>query len=464
MKKNEHQSLPVARQRSREQLYKEGKALRDSCPRASHADWKPPADRVDPIEILEASNKGRLPELIPVRYGRMIPSPFVFYRGAAAIMAADLAHTPATGIRVQCCGDAHLMNFGVFATPERREIFDINDFDETLPAPWEWDIKRLATSFLIASRSNGFSQAEARKTALGCVRSYRERMIEFAQMRTLDVWYARLDLRETILGSIKDDEAQRRLKHRVQKAEASDVLESDFPKLVTLEEGEPTIRDNPPLIYHLREQGGPEFEAKVADAFAGYRESLPEERRVLVDRYQIKDFAIKVVGVGSVGTFCGVMLMMADVDDPLFLQVKEAGSSVLEPYAGKSVYENHGQRVVTGLRLMQSASDLFLGWTKGREGRHFYVRQLHDMKIKMLVELFTPKVMLQYAEYCGWALARAHARAGQPALIAGYMGKGDEFDEALADFAISYAQQNERDFEALVQAARKGRIEVYTES
>jgi hypothetical protein len=273
-----------------------------------------------------------------------------------------------------------------------------------------------------------------------------------------------LDLRETILGSIKDDETQKRLKHRVQKAEASDVLESDFPKLVTLEKGEPTIRDNPPLIYHLREQAGPEFEAKVADAFASYRESLPEERRVLVDRYQIRDFAIKVVGVGSVGTFCAVMLMMADVDDPLFLQVKEAGSSVLEPYAGKSIYENHGQRVVTGLRLMQSASDLFLGWTKGREGRHFYVRQLHDMKIKMLVELFTPKVMLQYAEYCGWALARAHARAGQPALIAGYMGKGDEFDEALAEFAVSYAQQNERDFEALVEAARKGRIKVYTES
>ena len=464
MKEKEHESPIVVRQRSRKQLYEEGKALRDSCPRASHADWKPPADRVDPIEILETSNKGRLPDLIPVRYGRMIPSPFVFYRGAAAIMAADLAHTPATGIRVQCCGDAHLMNFGVFATPERREIFDINDFDETLPAPWEWDIKRLATSFLIASRSNGFSEAEAHKTALGCVRSYRERMIEFGQMRTLDVWYARLDLRETILGSIKDDEAQKRLKHRVQKAETSDVLESDFPKLVTLEKGEPTIRDNPPLIYHLREQAGPEFEAKVADAFARYRESLPEERRVLVDRYQIKDFAIKVVGVGSVGTFCAVMLMMADVDDPLFLQVKEAGSSVLEPYAGKSVYENHGQRVATGLRLMQSASDLFLGWTKGREGRHFYVRQLHDMKIKMLVELFTPKVMLQYAEYCGWALARAHARSGHPALIAGYMGKGDEFDEALANFAISYTQQNERDFEALVQAVRKGRIEVYTES
>jgi uncharacterized protein (DUF2252 family) len=456
-------SPAVVRQRSREQQYAEGKAIRDTCPRLNHADWKPPADRVDPIEILEASNKGRLPELIPVRYGRMIPSPFVFYRGAAAIMAADLAHTPATGIRVQSCGDAHLMNFGAFATPERRVIFDINDFDETLPAPWEWDVKRLATSFLIASRSNGFSEADARKTALCCVRSYRERMAEFAQMRTLEVWYARLDL-ETILPSIKDQEAQKRLQRRVQKAEASDVLEVDFPKLVSVENGEPTIRDNPPLIYHLREQAGPEFEARVADAFARYRESLPDERRVLLDRYQRKDLAIKVVGVGSVGTFCAVILMMADVDDPLFLQVKEAGTSVLEPYAGKSIYANHGQRVVAGLRLMQSASDLFLGWTEGREGRHFYVRQLHDMKIKLLVELFTLKVMIQYAEYCGWALARAHARAGQPALIAGYLGKADQFDEAVADFATAYAGQNESDYKALVRAVRQGRIEVFTES
>jgi uncharacterized protein (DUF2252 family) len=393
----------------------------------------------------------------------MIPSPFVFYRGAAAIMAADLARTPATGIRVQACGDAHLMNFGAFATPERRVIFDINDFDETLPAPWEWDVKRLATSFLIASRSNGFSEADARKTALCCVRSYRERMAEFAQMRTLEVWYARLDL-ETILPRIKDQEAQKRLQRRVQKAEASDVLEVDFPKLVSVENGEPTIRDNPPLIYHLREQAGPEFEARVADAFARYRESLPDERRVLLDRYQRKDLAIKVVGVGSVGTFCAVILMMADVDDPLFLQVKEAGTSVLEPYAGKSIYANHGQRVVAGLRLMQSASDLFLGWTEGREGRHFYVRQLHDMKIKLLVELFTLKVMIQYAEYCGWALARAHARAGQPALIAGYLGKADQFDEAVADFATAYAGHNESDYKALVRAVRQGRIEVFTES
>ncbi len=456
-------SPAVVRQRLREQLYTEGKAIRDSCPRASHADWKPPADRPDPIEILEASNKGRLPELIPVRYGRMIPSPFVFFRGAAAIMAADLAQTPATRIRVQVCGDAHLMNFGAFATPERRVIFDINDFDEALPAPWEWDVKRLATSFLIASRSNGFRESAARKTALCCVRSYRERMAEFAQMRTMEVWYARLDL-ERILPSIKDQEAQKRLERRVRKAEASDVLEVDFPKLVSLENGEPTIRDSPPLIYHLREQAGLEFGARVDDAFARYRESLPDERRVLLDRYQRKDLAMKVVGVGSVGTFCAVMLMMADVDDPLFLQVKEAGTSVLEPYAGKSIYANHGQRVVTGLRLMQSASDLFLGWTEGREGRHFYVRQLHDVKIKLLVELFTLKVMVQYAEYCGWALARAHARAGQPALIAGYLGKGDQFDEAVADFATAYAEQNERDYKALVRAARQGRIEVHTES
>ena len=455
--------LIVKRQRSKEQQYTDGKAIRDICPRESHAEWKPPEHRTQPVEILEASNKGRLPDLVPVRYGRMIPSPFVFFRGAAAIMAADLAHTPVTGIRVQVCGDAHLMNFGVFATPERRIIFDINDFDETLPAPWEWDVKRLATSFLIASRSNGFSESAARKAALCCVRSYRERMAEFAQMRTLEVWYARLDL-ERVLPTIKDREAQKRLERRVQKAEASDVLEINFRKLVTVENGEPVIRDNPPLIYHLREQSSPEFEAKVADAFVRYRESLPDERRVLLDRYQRKDLAVKVVGVGSVGTFCAVMLLMADVDDPLFLQIKEAEPSVLEPYAGKSIYGNHGQRVVTGLRLMQSASDLFLGWAEGGEGCHFYVRQPRDIKIKLLVELFTLKVMVQYAEYCGWALARAHAKAGQPALIAGYLGKGAQFDEACADFATAYARQNERDHEALVRAARQGRIEVQTEN
>jgi uncharacterized protein (DUF2252 family) len=461
-KKNKPASPAAVPLRSREQRYAEGKAIRETCLRGSHAQWKPPVDRADPIEILEASNKGRLPELIPVRYGRMIPSPFVFYRGAAAIMAADLADTPSTGIRVQACGDAHLMNFGAFATPERRVVFDINDFDETLPAPWEWDVKRLATSFLIASRSNGFSETDGRKTVLSCVRTYRERMAEFARMRTMEIWYARLDL-ERILPSIKDHEAQKRLQQRVQKAETDTTQAADFPKLVSVDNGEPRIRDNPPLIYHLNEQAVPEFQSRVADAFAGYRESLPDERRVLLDRFQRKDLAMKVVGVGSVGTFCAVMLMMADVDDPLFLQVKEAGPSVLEPYAGKSIYANHGQRVVNGLRLMQSASDLFLGWTEGREGRHFYVRQLHDVKIKLLVEVFTPKLMVQYAEYCGWALARAHARAGQPSLIAGYLGKGDQFDQALADFAVTYAEQNESDYKALVRAVRQGRIEVYAE-
>ena len=455
-------SLVVVPQRSRDQLSTAGKATRDSCPRLSHAGWKPRPDRLDPIEILEASNKGRLPELIPVRYGRMIPSPFAFFRGAAAIMAADLAHTPATGIRVQVCGDAHLMNFGAFATPERRLVFDINDFDETLPAPWEWDVKRLATSFLIASRSNRFSESAARSTALSCVRSYRERMADFARMHTLEVWYARLDL-ETILPSIKDQEAQKRFEQRVKKAQTSEAHEADFPKLVSVEHGEPRIRDSPPLIYHLSEQASPEFETKVADAFARYRESLPDERRVLLDRFQRKDLAVKVVGVGSVGTFCAVLLMMADLDDPLFLQVKEAGTSVLEPYAGKSIYSNHGQRVVTGQRLMQSASDMFLGWAEVRDGRHFYVRQLHDMKIKLLVETLTPSLMVQYAAYCGWALARAHARAGQPSMIAGYLGKGDQFDEAVADFATAYAEQNERDYKAMVKAARQGRIEVSTE-
>lgn len=440
-----------------------GKALREKVPRTSHGQWKLPPGRRDPIELLKHTDQGKLADLLPIRYGRMSQSPFAFLRGAAALMAADLAATPATGIRVQACGDCHVANFGGFGSPERRLVFDINDFDETLPAPWEWDVKRLATSFLIASHSNGFSETDARKTVLSCVRTYRERLAEFAQMRTMEIWYARMDL-ERILPSIKDQEAKERLQRRVQKAEADSAHEADFPKLVSVENGEPRIRDNPPLIYHLNEQAVPEFETRVADAFARYRESLPDERRVLLDRFQRKDLAMKVVGVGSVGTFCAVILMMADVDDPLFLQVKEAAPSVLEPYAGKSVYENHGQRVVNGLRLMQSASDLFLGWTEGREGRHFYVRQLHDIKIKLLVELFTPKLMVQYAEYCGWALARAHARSGQPSRIAGYLGKGDQFDEALSDFAVTYAEQNERDYHALLNAVRQGRIKVFTES
>ena len=440
----------------------EGKTLRQRVSRKSHAGWHAPAHRRDPIDILIQSGEGRLPELLPIRYGRMLQSPFSFYRGGAAIMAADLATTPVMGIRAQLCGDCHLLNFGTFATPERRLLFDINDFDETLPGPWEWDVKRLAASFVIAGRHNGFSEEEAREAALACARGYRERMAEFADMKVLDVWYAYIDV-DKALGMVDDEQAAQRFRKRMAKAEKRDVANEDFPKLATLENGAPRIRDNPPLIYHLPETGSAEFEERVREAFGLYRETLSADRRLLLDRYEFKDLAIKVVGVGSVGTRCAILLMMAGADDPLFLQVKEARPSVLEPYVGRSPYANHGQRVVVGQRLMQSASDLFLGWTETNLGRHFYVRQLRDMKIKPLVEIFDPVLMRQYAEVCGWCLARAHARSGDAARIGGYLGKSERFDEALADFAQAYANQNERDHQALVAAVRAGRIEVYLE-
>lgn len=398
---------------SRAELYAMDKSLRDKCPRAAHAAWQPAADRPDPIVLLEESSKGRIPQLLPVRYGRMLKSPFVFYRGAAFNMAADLSTTPSTGLRVQACGDCHLCNFGAFATPERRIIFDINDLDETLPAPWEWDVKRLAASFVLACRDNGFSADVARDAALSCVRSYRARMAEYSDMRTMDVWYSSLDM-EALMATIRDEEARKRTKKRLEKARARTVAEHDFPELVHTTGLTPTIKENPPLIYHPRDVGFEVHMENVKKAFAGYRDSLPEHRRLLLDRFKLMDIAIKVVGVGSVGTACGVILMMASDTDPLFLQVKEARESVLEPYAGKSAHSNHGQRVVIGCQLMQSASDLFLGWTEGATGKQFYLRQLKDMKIKPLVEIFTPGVMLQYAELCGWCVAHAHARSGEP--------------------------------------------------
>jgi uncharacterized protein (DUF2252 family) len=424
--------------------------------------WKAPRGRPDPVRLLEKSNQGRLPELVPIRHGRMLHTPFTFYRGAALNMAADLAATPATGLRVQACGDCHLMNFGDFATPERRVIFDINDLDETLPAPWEWDVKRLAASFVLAGRNNGFSKADARDAALACARSYRERMAEFSEMSVLDVWYASIDV-EKVLPTIRDKEARRRHQKLLEKARARRVLEHDFPKLAAMAGQSPAIRDNPPLIYHPREQGVEDLLARTHAAFAGYRNSVQEDRRVLIDRYELKDIAIKVVGVGSVGTFCAVTLLMASEQDPLFLQVKEARPSVLEAYAGKSIYRNHGQRVVNGYRLMQSASDIFLGWTKGKLGRHFYIRQLRDMKVGPMVELFGPGMMSQYAEICAWALARAHARSGAPAQISGYLGRSDAFDKAIAAFSVAYADQSERDHAALKKAVRSGRLEVLTE-
>ena len=449
--------------RSYSELYALGKSLRHKCPRHSHAEWKPTQNRLDPLLLLKESSKGRIPELLPIRNGRMMQSPFTFYRGAGLNMAADLAVTPITGLRVQACGDAHLCNFGVYATPERRVIFDVNDLDETLPAPWEWDVKRLAASFVLACRSNGFNKSDARDTALSCVRSYRLSMAEFSQMRALDVWYATGEL-EKIIASVKDKETQARMRKRLAKARSQTVLEHLYPELVVTDGSAPKIKDDPPLIYHHKVQKQKGFADLFWKAFAAYRETLPEYRRILLDRFKLMDIAIKVVGVGSVGTACAVMLFMANEKDPLFLQVKEAGSSVLEPYAGKSQYANHGQRVVSGCQLMQSASDLFLGWTEGQFGRHYYVRQLKDMKIKPLVEIFTPIEMEQYAEHCGRTLARAHARSGEPAKISGYMGKADTFDEAIADFSVAYADQSERDHDVLKKAVRNGKLEVATEA
>lgn len=447
---------------SRAELHASGKRLRDQCARESHSTWRPPADRADPLQLLKASNQGRIAELIPIRFGRMVRTPFTFYRGAALGMAADLAATPATGLRVQACGDCHLMNFGSYATPERRLIFDINDMDETLPAPWEWDLKRLAASFVLACRNNGFGAQAARDAALTCSRSYRERMARYSRMSALEVWYDSIES-EKVLAATKDEQARKRFLKRVAAARRRSVLEHDFPKLAATAGHAPSIRDNPPLIYHSREAGTEHLLARAREAFSAYRESMQEDRRTLIDRYQLKDVAMKVVGVGSVGTFCAVMLLMASESDPLFLQIKEARTSVLEPYAGKSRHANHGQRVVNGYRLIQAASDIFLGWTEGRHGRHFYVRQLRDMKLGALVEIFSPAVMEEYAMLCGWTLARAHARTGEPAQISGYLGKSEVFDEAIAKFAAAYADQSERDHEVLKKAVRAGRVDMVLE-
>jgi uncharacterized protein (DUF2252 family) len=458
----DRQSPALSPRPSRAELLTRGEALRANCPRSSHAFWRPSKNRIAPLVLIKQADKGRLPELLPIRHGRMMKSPFTFYRGAALNMAADLATTPISGPRAQACGDAHLLNFGVYATPERRLVFDINDLDETLPAPWEWDVKRLATSFVLACRSNGLTEDDASDSVLACVRSYREHMAEFSRMRALDVWYAGIDV-EKRLSNIKNPESRKRFRKRLAKARKQNIMEHDFPKLADTARDSVIIKDNPPLIYHADEFRKREYEVNLRQGFARYRDSLPEERRILLDRFEIKDSALKVVGVGSVGTFCAILLLMAAEDDPLFLQVKEATASVLEPYAGKSVYSNHGERVVRGCRLMQSASDLFLGWTEGKLGRHFYVRQLRDMKIKPLVELFNATDMVQYAETCGFTLARAHARSGESALISGYLGQSDTFDKAIAAFTIAYADQSEKDHGVLMKAVRNGDLEVVTE-
>ena len=396
-------------------------------------------------------------ELLPIRYGRMLQSPFAFFRGAAAIMAEDLAHAPHTGVRVQACGDCHLVNFGGFATPERRIIFDINDFDETLPAPWEWDLKRLAASFIIASTHNKFKPRDSRRATLACVRSYRERMAELSRTPALEVWYQSIDA-NAVMQSARSSATRKRLEKRLSKARgrASDIL---FPKLTELQGGKVAIRDEPPLVFHPQTNGERDLDRLLLDILGRYRKTLDESRRVIFDRFQVVDSAMKVVGVGSVGTRCGIALLMAASADPIFLQIKEARTSVLEPYTDKSVHTHNGQRVVIGQRIMQSASDIFLGWSESEAGRDFYVRQLSDAKLKPLVEMFDEITMEDYGVLCGWVLAHAHARSGDASMISGYMGSSDAFEEAIADFAEDYARQNERDYQALKRAVESGRLE-----
>jgi uncharacterized protein (DUF2252 family) len=387
----------------------------------------------------------------------MVQSPFTFYRGAALHMAVDLATTPVTGLRVQCCGDAHLLNFGGFATPERRVLFSVNDLDETLAAPWEWDLKRLAASFVLASRDNGLRESVARDAVLACAMSYRKHMAELSEMKLLDVWNLGIEAEEAF-STLGDAAIRRRAFKDLEKARERSVPEDLFPELVRMSGRSPVFKDRPPLVYHRKETP-----REVAEALAGYRRSLAPSHRRLFEHYELEDVAVKVVGVGSVGTACWVLLMM-DVDgDPLILQVKEARRSVLEAYARRSAFSNQGQRVVYGHWLMQPASDMFLGWTAGESGRQYYVRQLRDVKVKFPVGTFHREEMTLFARWCGHALALSHARSGDPASISGYLGESDAFDEALATFSVAYADQAERDHGAFERAVRHRRVKASIE-
>ena len=437
--------------------------MRDAVPRASHGKWSPPKKRRDPIDVLNGSNEGRLAQLIPIRFGRMAKSPFNFFRGAASIMAADLASTPQSGLRVQACGDAHLLNFGCFATPERRIIFDINDFDETLPAPWEWDLKRLATSLVIAARHLGIDDSEAAEMATDTVGTYRERMDTYASMRALAVWYDAIDV-ELFVKQIPTGQAREHFEERIGEAQKKCSPEHLFEKLVEDHAGAPRIKEEPPLIFHPTPEQAPGLSSDFSKGLALYRDSLSEHVRTLFDRYHFRDLALKVVGVGSVGRLCAVALFMAADDDPIFLQIKEAKSSILEPYAGASQYKNHGERVVKGQRLMQSASDIFLGWLGALDGRDCYIRQLRDVKLSAIVEEWDSKTLRAYGKICAWALAQAHARSGDAASIAGYMGSKSSFDDAMREFAVEYADQNEADYKAFTNAIKSGHVKVFTET
>jgi uncharacterized protein (DUF2252 family) len=457
----------------------QGKVARDRTPPSSHAGWAPAPDRPDPVGLLEEQDRTREPDLVPVRHGRMLVSPFTFYRGAARIMAADLAATPTAGLQVQLCGDAHLSNFGAFASPERLLLFGLNDFDETLPGPFEYDVKRLAASFTIAGRNNGFGKADTHAATLASVAGYREAMAGFAAMGTMDVWYARLD-EDQLLKAIRTvakavgagDKTAKRVRRKAEKALAKartrDSLQA-LSKLGELVDGRYRIVSQPPIVVPARDLGavyglsGDEIDRAVREEFRAYRATLRDDQRHLLERFEILDVARKVVGVGSVGTRAFIVLLQGrDQQDPLFLQVKEATASVLEGHLPRSRQRQHGERVVYGQRLLQAASDIFLGWARGQidTSRHYYWRQLRDMKGSADVEAMAPVGLDLYAGICGWTLARAHARSGDPVAIAEYLGEDDQFDRSISDFARRYADQNERDHQAFADAVGSGRLAV----
>jgi uncharacterized protein (DUF2252 family) len=461
MQKNRKEiSMESAVTSSRIERRKQGKALRGKVSRRAQAEWKSRSKSIDIVQLLQESDADRIAGLIPVKYQRMAVSPFTFFRGAAILQARDLARTPVSGITVQACGDCHLANFGGYASPERELVFDINDFDETFPAPWEWDIKRLGASLVLAARDRNFSKTVAHEATRAAAASYRERMSEFAEMNVLDTWYATVNedgLKEYFRNN-KDMSARLAKKQKQARSQNSETV---IPKLTEVVDGRRRIKDNPPTIYHFEEyaQNNEKGHAKF---IAQYMQSLQPDRQQLFGRYQLQDSAIKVVGVGSVGTRCYLALLLADETDPLFLQVKEARRSVLESPRGKSRYAHQGFRVVEGQRLMQGASDIFLGWTRTKT-HDYYLRQFRDMKVSAEVETFRPSTLTAYAAMCGWALARAHAKAGDAAMIAGYLGTTDQFDNVLAQYSEAYADQAERDFEAFQGAIHSGRLSTEAE-
>jgi uncharacterized protein (DUF2252 family) len=459
---------PVAHP-SRSEREQQGKRARREVPRSSHGEFAAAGDRADPIELLERQAGARVPELVPIRYGRMLVSPFAFYRGAATIMAADLAGTPRSGLPVQCCGDAHLSNFGVFASPERRLVFDINDFDETLPGPWEWDVKRLAASMIIAAQQNGFAVKDQERAVLETVEEYRAAMTSFAALGNLEVWYARLDVEEALarLGPQLAPRMVKRTEKSLAKARTRDSI-SAFSKLTGQVDGEARIVADPPLIVPIAELAQGDERDELLRWLHGlmrlYRATLQHDRRHLLEQFRLTDFARKVVGVGSVGTRAWIALLVGvDERDPLLLQMKEAQASVLEEFLAPSAFRNHGERVVSGQRLMQASSDIFLGWVHVKAGldgqpRDFYGRQLKDWKGSAEIEQMVPKGLSTYGRLCGWTLARAHARSGDRIAIAAYLGRGATFDRAMVEFSTAYAEQNQRDYGALAKAVDSGRV------